>query len=197
MKHIFIPLLLILAACSKSSNGPVTPPDTILQVKLINETTGAFASGATVKLYISLADYQANTNSIATQTADASGTVKFTGLQSKVYHWYASDGCCDNTFTTNATSAAIPSGSLTVMNSSIASTGTLKFVNNSSHPYQVSVNGVVAIASQASGTTYQAKRPAGAYTIRVLQLSGYVITPTDQTYTGTLTCGATLTTTYP
>jgi len=39
--------------------------------------------------------------------------------------------------------------------------------------------------------------PTGSYSIRVLQLSGYVFTPTDQTYTGTLSCGQTMTTTFP
>jgi len=44
---------------------------------------------------------------------------------------------------------------------------------------------------------YENFMPTGYYTIRVLQVSGYAVYPTDETFSGTLGCGATLTTTFP
>jgi hypothetical protein len=40
-------------------------------------------------------------------------------------------------------------------------------------------------------------KPTANYTIRILQVSGYVFEPTDRTYTGSVTCGGTLVATFP
>jgi hypothetical protein len=79
----------------------------------------------------------------------------------------------------------------------ISSTGTLAFVNNSTNPYAVYINGTYEFDAAGGETSHSNYRPTGSYSIRVLQESGYLIYPTDQTYTGTLECGQTLTTTFP
>ena len=46
-------------------------------------------------------------------------------------------------------------------------------------------------------TKYLKYLPVGNYTIRVLQISGYAVYPTDETFTGNINCGSTLTISYP
>lgn len=82
-------------------------------------------------------------------------------------------------------------------NTSIDQAGALVFKNVSSNLYRVYVNGS-QVVELPGGLSYKlAYKPTGAYSIRVLQLNGYIVSPTDQTFTGTLTCGGSLTTTFP
>ena len=46
-------------------------------------------------------------------------------------------------------------------------------------------------------TSYALIAPTAAYSIKVVQVSGYAVYPTEKTFSGTLTCGSTLTTTFP
>ena len=83
-------------------------------------------------------------------------------------------------------------------NVSTTSTGTLKFISNSTNPYKIYLDGNIIFSSFPGGATdYEYFVPTGFHTIRVLQLSGYLLAPTDKTYTGTVTCGANLVTTFP
>lgn len=190
--------LLLTNGCSKSgSNSTPSPADTKLKLTITDLSTNTKAAGSTVALYASLADWQNKTNAVATDLADANGTVTFGNLQSKQYYWYIKLGCRDNTFETNTTSSAIPLSTTTSLNVSISGVGALGFVNTSNNPYRVYVNGVIVINSMPGNSTDMIKMGPGLCNIRVLQLSGYVLTPTDKTYSGTLVCGSTLTTTFP
>ncbi|MEI6823497.1 MAG: PKD domain-containing protein [Bacteroidota bacterium] len=174
----------------------VTPP-TRLQLNL-KDNIGNVVSGATVKLYASLSDWTNGTNQVGTtQISDAAGNVMFSNLSSTYYYWFAENGCSNNANSGNTTSNPLNANVINYGSTILSSTGTLKFVNTSTNPYHVYINGVLSFDMNGGTTKYKYYVPIGYYTLRVLQISGYVLYPTDETFTGTISCGTTLTTTYP
>ena len=171
---------------------------TKLQIKVLDINANV-VSGAAVKLYGTFADWQNNTNQIGTTlSSNSNGIVTFSGLQSKIYYWDASNGCMNNYNNSYYNINNLTPNAINTFSTIVTETGTLKFISNSTNPYKVEVNGIVAFNSMAGGTTqYLYYKPATNYTVKVTQLSGYVFSPTIKSYTGNLTCGNTLTITYP
>lgn len=188
----FLPFLLFLAACSKPATPP--PADTQLRIALTDLTTAQPAIGATVYLYNTQTAWYAQTGYIATATADGIGTVTFTGLNSQVYYWYAVLGCRDNWFQLNGTNQPIVDGVTTNVSGGISGVGMLKLVNNSDYQFKVYVNGVIIFTNMPAHSQYSLKEGTGQYDVHIVQVSGGG--SIDRTYTGTLTCGATLITTW-
>ena len=187
---IFI-CLAVLISCVKDI------PPTSLELAIV-DNSGNVVSGAAVRLYSSQADWNDDTNQIgATGYSDASGTVVFTDLSNIKYYWYVEKDCKNNANGTITTASALPAEVNNLVNVVISGTGTLKFISNSSYPYSVYINGTYAFDMNGGTTHYEDFRATGYYTIRVLQVSGYISYPTDETFTGTLGCGATLTTIFP
>ena len=74
--------------------------------------------------------------------------------------------------------------------------GTIRFVNNSSNPYTVSVSGYSSFILQGKkwiDKTYD----KGSYVIQVKQNSGYLFYPTEETYTVRLGCRENATCSFP
>lgn len=189
-------MMVFFLSCSKDSPAPVVTP-TSLELTVRDEL-GNPAIGATVKLYSSATDLVNDINTVALpQLSDASGKVKFSDLASIKYYWYAEKDCKNNYNGGVTSSNALTANTNTSFNVIMSSTGSLKFVNTSSNPYRVYINGTVAFDMNGGTTQYKYKMPTGAYTLRVLQLSGYLFTATDLTFNGTLNCGSTLSTTFP
>jgi hypothetical protein len=196
-RYLSFALLVFILSCSKTGIQP-----TSLQIT-VRDNTGNIASGASVYLFASNTDLNNyvesgnSSSSLGVQTTDLSGNVTFTNLTGTQYYFYATSGCENNVNGTTGISTLIPN-TKNLINCSIESTGTLKLVSTSSNPYEVYVNGVIAISSMAGGTTqYVIDVPTGSYSIQVIQLSGYLVTPTNETFTGNVTCGSTLVTTFP
>lgn len=188
----FLPFLLLLAACGKPATPP--PPDTKLRVTLTDLTTAQAASGATVYLYTSATAWYAQSGYIATTTADGTGTATFSGLSNQVYYWYAVSGCRDNWFQLSSTNQPIISGITTNINAGIAGVGMLKLVNNSDYQFKVYVNGVIIFTNMNPHTQYSLKEGTGQYDVHIVQVSGGG--SIDRIYTGALTCGGILVTTW-
>ena len=76
----------------------------------------------------------------------------------------------------------------------IRETGTIYVENLTSDPYNVNINNGESVFNLQSGY-YRSLSDCqvGYYKIVVKQLSGYILYPTEKTYTGTLTKGGTLT----
>ena len=75
--------------------------------------------------------------------------------------------------------------------------GLIMLVNNSSNPYDVFVNGKLEINDMPGGAAYELSKPVGYYAVRVIQVSGYMIYPTDVTYSGDLSNNGTLVVSFP
>lgn len=196
LKFVFILTLsfaALLFSCSKKSS---TPAPTSLQITF-TDAGGSLVPGTSVTLYPSEAAYLAGTNAIETGTTDSKGMISFTNLSSNQYYWLAQDGCLNNVNGIVTTLNPLTANANNEVTSVLTSTGVLKFVNTSSNPYHVYANGTLLFDVAGGQTQYSYWVPIGNYTIRVVQVSGYAVTPTDESFTGTVTCGVTLTTTFP
>jgi hypothetical protein len=188
---------LLLNSCSKKDVPPPPPPSSTDLKIVVSDPGGARVANAGVWLYNTQSDWTYSTNPIKHLTTDANGEVLFTKL-SPVRYWYSVKiGCMNNNNTAHAVSTSLPSGKTTTAATILQQTGTLRFVNRSSNPYRIYINGVQVIDQNGGSTLDLQLEPAEPKTIRVLQLSGYAVSPTEKTYTGTLSCGGLLTTTYP
>lgn len=200
MKPFFIFLIAAaLFGCSKRS-GTVSPPAPTQIQFTVTDENNANASGAAVKLYRTLSDYTNGSNAIGPFFTGSNGQVTIgstVALESIPYYVDIRLGCKNNALLDNRLTQAPPAGLTSTVTAKVQSTGTIRLVNNSANPYRIYINGLIWISSMASGTVNLPDMQARAYSIRVLQISGYAITPTDQTYTGTLTCGSTLITNFP
>lgn len=190
-------LAFLFFSCKKEKTDP-PKPTTSLKITVNSETSGKpVPSGVSVSLYKSLADLENKTNAIGTKPTDDKGTVTFTDLSPIKYYFFASTDCFNNGYNKIATAGPIIENAANTESTSIGQAGALRFNNTSTNLYRIYVNGA-AVVELAGGLTYELTyQPVGFYTIRVLQLNGYVVTPTDQTYTGNLVCGGSLLTTFP
>jgi hypothetical protein len=190
--HFIIAGLLTFSACSKEET-----PSTGIELSL-TDNLGNVVSGASVKLFSSQTDWKNKTNQIgATQTSDASGKVRFKDLSNIKYYWFAEKDCQNNANGTATTLDPITANKITSLTVPLSSTGTLKFVSTSNNPYRIFINGTAMFDMNGGTTKYYYYAPVGNYSLRVLQLSGYLISPTDKSYTGNVGCGQTLSTTFP
>lgn len=191
---IFSLSLISYQSCSKDSFE--TPKTTSLEITLRDELGNVIPS-AIVKLYASESDYRSGTNSLSIKYSNSSGIVTFDNLTSMKYYFSADKDCLSNIFGGNATSSSLVLNQKNNVVCVLGKTGTLKFTNLSSNPYDVYLNGTLTIQNMPGGVVREYTAPIGNYSIRVLQKSGYLLYPTDKTYTGSLTCGFTLSTTFP
>ena len=190
---LIVALSTIMFSCKKDNPSP----ETSLEVDLV-DNLGNPISGASVKLYYTNTDWNNDTNQIGqTQTSDLTWKVVFPNLSAIKYFWFAEKDCENNVYGAATTSNPLTGGIKNTVTSVLSGTGTLVFGNNSKNPYHVYLNGTLAFDLNGGSTMTYRYQQLGSYTIRVLQISGYVVTPTDITYTGTLNCGGTLTTTFP
>lgn len=173
----------------------ITNP-TSLQIS-VKDNLGNPVIGATVKLYDNQNDWINETNQLlTTQVSNSSGIVTFKPLTTKTYYWKITNGCQNNIYTTSTSSSSLTGNVTNLITTILGSTGTLALNNTSANPYDIYINGTLQFA-MAGGARRDLLVPTGVYSIRVLQKSGFLLTPTDRTYTGTLLCGGTLTTTFP
>lgn len=188
---------MVLVAFSSCKKDDPEPEPTKLEITIKDEL-GNLVSGASVKLYASQTDWANKTNQVgSTLFTDATGIVTFSSLSAIKYYWFAEKDCKNNYNGGATTTNNLTSGVTNKVTPIITATGTLTFVNTSSNPYRVYINGTATYDMSGNTTQYNYYVGTGSYTIRVLQLSGYAVYPTDQIYTGSITCGQTLTTTFP
>lgn len=196
MKNLLLVLCVILGFTTINSCKKKDAPTTLEMI--LKDNLGNPISGASVKLYASQTDWNNSANQVgSTQFADASGLVTFTDLSNIQYYWFAEKDCQNNVNGAITTTTSLTAGITNTVNVIISSTGTLKFVSTSNNPYRIFINGTASFDMNGNTTQYKYFMPVGSYSLRVLQLSGYVFTPTDKTYTGTFGCGQTLTVTFP
>ncbi len=174
----------------------VTPVTTSLKITITNNQ-GQTASGTTVYLYASESDWRADNNRKGTAITDGYGIAIFSGLSAIRYYWFAERGCENNSFGTAYTVNALAANKVNTTSSTIAGTGSIKLVNSSINPYKIFINGQEYI-DMVGGTNKIIQYAAIAtHTLRVLQISGYALYPTDKNYSVPVSCRATTTVTFP
>ena len=191
---IALSISIIFTNCKKGSSGAT--PSTNLKVT-VTDNLGNPQSSAIVTLYSTQNDLTNQTSPVASSTTNSNGTVVFDNLSPVKYYWYVKSGCKDNllgSVTSVGNLTANVTNTTTVI---VSGVGILRMVSTSTNPYNIYVNGALVVNSFPGNASQDFTAAQGSYTIRVVQVSGYLITPTDETFTGTLTCGGTLVTTFP
>lgn len=183
-----VAVIFTLASCKKET---VPPPDTSLTI-LVTDQSGNYESGATVALFTST-----TATDSTVQITDSKGNATFKGLSPIVYYYVVVAGCQSNLGSSNSTVNPITQNTNTEVQTVLNGTGTINFINNSTYSYEVYVNGAVEYSSMNGSSAKSNLFTQGNYTIRVLQLNGYLLTPTDETYTGNVVCGGTLNVSFP
>lgn len=188
---------LLLQACTKTDTNEDVKQDTSLEIA-VKDNLGNPVGGADVYLYTSETNWKNRINQVTSSlVTDANGKVNFTGLNSLKYYWYAEKDCYNNVNGSVTTTQPITANTKTYVNTIISASGTIKLTSTSSYPYRVYINGEQTLDMNGGTTEYFYNKPVGNYTIRVLQLSGYVLYPTDKTFNGKVECGTTFSITYP
>lgn len=190
---LFAQLILGLTACEKDDSEPVQDASLSIVVK---DDSGNPVSGAEVLLYNSKTNLDYRTNAIASAISDGSGKVLFRQLADISYFCYAEKDCRNNIGNITVF-PALTAGSTSNVNTSITPKGQIKLSSTSSNPYRIYVNGTALFEMDGGTERYLNNLETGNYQIRVLQLSGYLIYPTDKTFTASVTCGNVFSITYP
>ncbi len=194
--------IILLNSCSKdsgSSSTQTTLDPTELKVKVTN-SLGSPVEGATVTLYTNVTDFKTKANPVATAITDANGYFDIkSNLSSMAYYFYVTSGCLDNYHNATHFSTPLVLNTLNTYNNIILSSeGKIQLVSTSVNPYEVFIDGIVQYSSVDGGSTHTVSEvPVGNHTVRVLQLSGYLISPTDESFTANVSCGNITTVTFP
>ena len=190
MKKAFFSVIVIFAAlfwtsCTKPDNNPSS--STSLKFSVV-VNVGNPVSSATISLYQSQTDYTNNTNVVSTQATDNNGMATFSSLSGIVYYYtiLRSSDCSSNVTATNHTANALTSGTSNTISVVVDQVGQMNFVNSSSNPYYVYING--ALWNTVNGmSTQSAYANVGAYAIEAKQVSGYAVYPTDEKFSVNVT----------
>ena len=68
---------------------------------------------------------------------------------------------------------------------STPTTGTIQLINNSNNAYTVTINGTIE-TNQPGKTSQSFTKPFGTYAVHVKQMAGYILYPTEEDFSGTL-----------
>ena len=193
----FLIVAALCFSCSDDNLGGTSDLPTDLEIKVVELASANIPVGATVSLYLSESDMKNNTNRVALQTVNSQGIAFFKNVAKTFYYIYVQHGCKSNLLAETHTISLTPH----IKNWKqiiISGTGTLVLNNTSNNPYSIYIGGVYQFNMNGKTTrSIPNLQSEQLYTIRVLQVSGYALYPTDKTYTGALHCGGTFTTTFP
>ena len=191
-------LIVTIFGCKKEeTTTPIILNSTSLELTIVNNL-GNPIQGANVKLYNNFDDWNVGVNQIgSTLTSDFMGKVKFSNLMPLKYFWYAEYDCQNNVNGAVTTTQPLTANINNTLNIVLSGTGNVVLNNISSNPYSVYLNGTYAFDMNGGTSKNLNYLPIGNFTIRVLQLSGYILYPTDKTYNLNIDCGNTITTNFP
>ncbi len=194
----------VLVSCSKDKDAEEekekekSNKQTTGMIFSLTDDVGNPISGASMRLYTNESDWRYRTNQVGTtQVSDGSGKVTFSDLSNIKYYFYAEKGCRSNINGAIVTAVPLTTNMISSFNLVLSGAGSIYIRNTSSNPYRVYLDG--AEMFEMSGGTIRSLSDikTGSYRIRVLQLSGYAIYPTDKSYNVTVTCGGTASVVFP
>ncbi len=185
--------ITLLSGCSKTDvstpEPEIVPTTTSLELTILDDS-GNPMQGAEVRLYSSKEDMENELNQVSSiQQSGSDGKVVFTELASKRYYWFAEKGCENNSCSAFTTDCFIGSDTINSVNVLISGTGNLELISTSDNPYKVYVNGIQVFDMNGGSSRDIKYMPTGSYSIKVMQISGYLTYPTEETYDIVLDCG--------
>ncbi len=198
MNKFFIPTIACTFFLWFSSCIKVVPTPTQLQMQVL-DYNGFIVPNAAVYLYANQSDFLNDRNLLQTATTDPNGYFYFSNLAPTTYYYYVKSGCLDNFNTSYYLSQPLLSNQLNQYNPIyLEVSGTVSTKNVSNDPYDVYIDGVLKYRSQPRATTVDFTEISGGnHVVRVIQVSGFLYQPIDETFTVNVACGVSPTVTYP
>lgn len=196
-RHILYFLLISLTiACSKKSSDP-QPADqpTVITINVKDEV-GNPVPYSSIKIYTNQTDF--NNDSAITSypnTTDGNGTYSTTA-SAVTYYWRIKNDCQSNIFKANHSAAPLTANQTNVFTAVIGKIANINLTNTSINPYYVYLDGILTLTMNG-GTSKSIIVPIGTHSVRVLQKSGYLVSPTDKTYTAAVGCHMNYSVTFP
>lgn len=201
-KHILtfaLLLFVVLFSCKKEEKEDTNPSKKVkteeevkvpthLNIAVKNEL-GNTVSGATVTLYLNKMDYQNKANPVKSAITNEDGIALLAFLEPLAYYIYVEEGCQNNTYGGVALQNEINYGTTTYSTIIVQSMGAINFVNFSKNLYSIYLDGDYLIDLKGGGSYEIDKQLVGNHSIRIVQQTGYIFSPTDETYTVKVTCG--------
>lgn len=185
---IFIFATLFSVSCSKpsqqdDSNGPYNLSFTV------TDASKKPISGASIKLYLTIPDYDSDRNVTLSGITDSLGNLVFPGKNNRSYYFSITkaDGCWSNIFSGfTYTGQVITSGNSVNIPVTLDQTAVLNLHNSSQYPFDIFINGKL-ICELTGGYSVEVESKAEPLKIEVKQTQGFVTTPIDEIFNDTLT----------
>ena len=188
MKHLLvITSIALLLSCSKKKEdpAPIEPTPTVqpttLTMKILDQL-GNKVPNANVKLFADSTAYKSNIGT--NYTADANGVFS-KALSPSKWYWKVTTLC--DMSTTNTTTQPLKANVDNQVTVVLQGYGTITMNNSTTNPYYVYNDGNLLFTLEGN-TSKEFTTTLGNHTVRVLQKSGYVLYPTDKSYSSTLSC---------
>lgn len=188
MKNLMLFVLVSLAAfgCKKEEQP------TALEITVLDSSSNP-QPNATVFLFDN-PNFQTDPAAapIDEKTTSNLGKVLFdSGIKSQKYYWLITANCASNLRSVFTTVEPLTANVTNQVNTQLGDEGTLFLQSNSDNPYKVEVNGQFLTNIEGNGFWISLNWPVGTYSIKVTQLSGYILSPTIKTYNKSVSkCGA-------
>jgi len=183
MKKLTIVIILslfasILITCKK---------DTQANIKInVRDNKGNPVEGVEVNLYKSERDMDLHINQVrVAKFTNIQGYVLFENLDPIEYYLATDKLCYSNVYSSVA--ANLSEGETNEVTTMIYEHGSINLINFSTNPYRIYFNDVEKFDMPGKSAS-ELITAAAFYKIRALQLSGYLVFPTDLTFNGDVNC---------
>ena len=202
-RHIFyfLAIISIMTGCSKKSSDPqpITPLPTIIPTTItinVKDEIGNPLGNSNIKLYTTESDFINDPEPINyPNVTDANGTYTTVALPI-TYFWRIKNGCQNNLFKANRSAAPLTANQNNIFTAVLGKTASIFLTSTSSNPYYIYLDGVLN-SIMNGGASMSIIVPIGTHPVRVLQKSGYLLYPTDETFNATVGCNVNYSITFP
>jgi len=182
---ILLILILGILACNKEDDNKTKLELTIL------DQHGNPAKDFNVNLFGNVDDWKIDKPVLQSGKTNQNGVITFGNLHNIKYFFRATKGCENNNLGSVTLADPIRTDYTTTVTIRVLETSSLNIVNNSSNKYQVFYNGISQyIMPGNTNKSFIDLFPVGTIKVRVLQLEGYILFPTDLSFTIKSTCNS-------
>jgi 5-hydroxyisourate hydrolase-like protein (transthyretin family) len=163
---------------------------TKLELNILDQH-GNPAKDFNVNLFGNVDDFRMDKPVLQSGKTNQNGVVTFSNLHNIKYYFRATKGCENNNLGAITTVDPIVTDFTTVVTLQVQETCHFTISNNSSDNYQVYYNGVSKyVIPGHSFKTFLNGFPTGTTKVRALQLDGFILFPTDLTFTIDAECNS-------
>ncbi len=200
-KILFLFLMVVIGSCSKdddtSGKGDPSPSITKLTITVVDES-GKAVPNASVKLFLTQDNWINDVNDSNHGVTGNDGVIIFNDVLNQGYYMSVNSQCLSNNIGNNIKTSTLAIGVNNVVTVRLQLVSSLILKNKSTNPYSVEITGLSKMIMNGGTTLYLTRKvPFGNVKIKALQLSGYILYPTERNFNEYLICDGTKTIEFP